>query len=152
MTGGAAAPRYARPFVATFLLVLVLCGSAAWNLWPFSSWELFSRLRTDRQSGWEAFAVDESGRARGYPTTMLPHGTRGFASFMNGFPGEPAAERNATCTAWLHDATEHTAKDTRRLRIYRLQWVLSDRRGDRAAPPHRTLAWTCSAKGARAAA
>jgi hypothetical protein len=70
---------------------------------------------------------------------------------MAGFSKRSAADRDAICAAWLRGATEQFGSGTRLLRIYRREWLLSDRRGKRAAPPHRTLAWFCTAKGAREA-
>ena len=145
------APRLARPFVALFLTVLVVCPLMGSNPWPFSNWELFSRLRSDRQTAWAAESVDSSGRERGYAFRAVPRGHRGFEVTMRGFSRRPATERNAICTEWLQGAAEHLGPSTRLLRIYRLTWRLSDRRGDRAAPPSRALAWTCNGKGARAA-
>jgi hypothetical protein len=142
-----AAPRYARPFVAVFLTALIVCALVPFNAWPFSDWELFSRLRTDRQTGWEAVAVDSAGRVRDDP--IVPYRT--FVSVANHFAGRSAAERDADCISWLHDASGRFGPGTRFVRIYRLEWLLSDRQGNRAAPRHRTLTWICSATGARAA-
>ena len=146
-----AAPRYARLFVALFLAALVVCAVAAWNFWPFSNWELFSRLRTDRQVLWAAVAVDSAGRGRNYPITSIHHGYRGFEFIAARFSQRSSADRDAICITWLRGATANYGPTTRRLRIYRLERRLSDRQGKRAAPPQRTLAWTCSTKGARAA-
>jgi hypothetical protein len=137
--------------VALFVATLVVCAVASLNLWPFSNWELFSRLRTDQQTGWKAVAVDRAGRERDYPVTSLPRGYRGFGFIIADFSKRSVAERDAICGAWLSGATEHFGSSTRLVRIYHLDWLLSDRQGDRAAPPHSTLAWTCSAKGAREA-
>ncbi len=150
-SASAGAPRSARPFVALFLATLVVCALAAWNPWPFANWELFSRLRTDQQTRWEAVAVDLAGREHHYPIASLPRGYRGFASIMADFFERSAAERDAICAAWLRGATARFGSDTRLLRINHLEWLLSDRQGSRAAPPHRALAWICTAKGARAA-
>lgn len=140
------APGYARPFVALFLAVLVLCALAAWNLWPFPAWELFSHLRTDQQAGWQALAVDRAGHARNYPIASLGHGYRGFGFIMVDFARRSVAERDAICTAWLHSATERFGPKTRLLRIYHVTWLLSDRQGNRPAPHHRILVWTCGAE------
>lgn len=148
-TPSAAAPRYARSFVALFLATLVVCPLAALNLWPFSNWELFSRLRTDQQIGWSAVAVDSAGREHGYPIASLPHGHRPFRSIIANFSGRPGAEPDAICAAWLRGATEEFGSGIRLVRIYELEWLLSDRQGRRAAPPRRILAWICSTKGAR---
>jgi len=144
----AAAPRYARPFVAVFLAALVVCALVPLNFWPFSNWELFSRLRRDEQTGWAAVAVDRTGRERVYPATSLPHGYRGFAAVLAGFSERSAAVRDAICADWLYDATERFGTGTRLVRIYRLEWELFDRHGNREAPRHRTMEWVCSTKGA----
>lgn len=134
-----------------FLTALVVCALAGFNAWPFSSWELFSRLRTDQQAGWQAVAIDRAGRGRDYRIASLPHGYQGFPFIMDDFSARSAADRDAICAVWLRGATEQFGSGTRLLRIYRLQWLLSDRQGNRAAPPDRTLAWICTAKGAREA-
>jgi len=143
------APRYAWPFVAVFLATLVVCALVPFNPWPFSDWELFSRLRTDRQSAWEAIAVESSGLRIAYPLASLPHGYRGFASTMAHFSERSAAGRDAMCETWLRTATEHLGSNTSLFRIDELSWLLSGRRGSRRAPRRRIDEWTCSAKGAR---
>lgn len=145
------APRYARPFVALFLGALVVCALAPLNAWPFSNWELFSRLRTDQQTRWEIVAVDRAGRERGYPIASLQLSYRGFVSVVANFSRRSAADRDAICVAWLRGATEQFGPSTRLVKIYHQEWLLSDRRGTRAAPPQRTLAWICTATGAREA-
>ena len=151
-TASPAAPRYARPFVAVFLAALVVCPLAGWNLWPFSAWALFSRLRTDRQTAWAAVAVDSAGRARPYRIASLAHGFEGFRVLAPGLAGRSVVDRDAICTAWLRGAVDRFGPGTRLVRIYRLEWRLSDRRGGREPPIQRTLVWTCTVKGARAPA
>jgi len=135
----AAAPRYARPFAAAFLGAVAVCGFGSFNAWPFSNWELFSRLRTDAQTSWQAAAVG----AR--PDAPVPHGYRELTSVMRGFAKLTPAEQNAICVRWTREA------GARAVLVYRFDWLLSVRQGQRAAPPHRSLAWTCTAKGAHAA-
>lgn len=149
---GAATQRHARAFVGVFLATIVVCALATWNLWPFSNWDLFSRLRTDRQTGWEALAVVGASRERAYPIASLPDGYRGFALVMSDFARDSVAQRDAVCETWLRDATRRFGLRTRRVSIFHVEWLLLDRRGNREAPPHLTLAWTCSAKGVREAA
>jgi hypothetical protein len=133
------------------LTALVVSPLAGLNPWPFSNWELFSRNRSDRQTAWAADAVDRAGREREFRFHSFPRGDRGFEVTMTDFSERSAAERDAICTAWFRSSSEQLGASTRLLRIYHLTWLLSDRRGDTAAPPDRTLAWTCSAKGAHAA-
>jgi hypothetical protein len=144
------APRFARPFVAAFLLTLVVCTLVPLNPWPFSDWELFSRLRTGRESAWEAIAVESSGRRLAYPVASLAHGYHGFASTMASFSGRSAASRNSTCEGWLRAATKQLGTNTSLFRIYEVSWLLSGRHGTHRAPRHRTLEWTCRRTGAYA--
>ena len=148
----AAAPPHARSFVAVLLATLVVCALVPLNPWPFSNWELFSRLRMDRQTGWALVVVDSTGRVHAYPVASLARGYRGLASVMTDFSRRSATERDAVCAAWLSTARERFGSSTRLVRIYRLEWLLSDRQGNRAEPPHSALAWICTGKGAREAA
>lgn len=147
----AAPPRYARRFVALFLATVISCAVFGVNAWPFSSWMLFSRLRSDRQVGWEAAAVDSAGRERTDPIAVAGHGYKGFGLIMDRFPTRAASERDAICQVWLRAATKQVDPDTRVLRIYRLDWLLSNREGRRAAPARQRLAWVCGSGGAHAA-
>jgi len=137
--------------VVLFLVTLVVCALVPLNAWPFSSWELFSRLRADRQTGWEEVAVNRSGRERADPIAPRPPRYLGFQPIIADFSGRTVAERDALCAIWLGGAIQQFGPRTRLVRIYHLDWLLSDRRGNRAAPPHRTLVWICSPKGVRAA-
>ena len=135
----ARAPRHARPFVAAFLATLVICALAPLNLWPFSNWELFSRLRSDRVSAWEAVAVEDGRPVRDFSFTSLPQAARRVTLTAGG--------RDAVCD-WLLGPRMRFGRHAGRVRIDHLERVLSVRRGGRAAPPRRTPAWTCSASEA----
>jgi len=128
-----AAPRYARPFVAAFLLAIVISALAPLNLWPFSNWELFSRLRSAQEISWEAVAVNGSGREHGYPIGAIP-----------------LRDRSRDCAEWLNAAPKPFGRGTRVVLIYRVERLLSDRDGSRAEAPRLTLAWSCSSRGTRA--
>jgi len=120
-----AAPRYARPFVAIFIGMVVVCALAPLNLWPFSNWELFSRLRGPVESSWEA-VVEHHGVVADYP--VAPH---------------------RACAPLLRSATVRFGPVTE-VRIFYVERLLSDRIGAHAEPPDRTLVATCTAKGVRA--
>ena len=121
-----AAPRYARPFVAIFVGMVVVCALAPLNLWPFSNWELFSRLRGPVESYWEAVVEDHGLVVVDY--TIRPH---------------------TACLPLLRSATARFGPATD-VRIYHVERLLSDRIGSHAAPPYRTLVATCTPKGVRA--
>ncbi len=150
LSASATVPRYARAFVVVFLSALVICTLASVNAWPFSSWRLFSSLRTDKQTSWQATAVDASGREQDYPIASIAHGYRGFGRIVSGFPKGSAARRDATCAAWLTGATKRFVPSIDFLWIYQLDWLASRRQGDRAGAPRRTLAWICDRQGLRA--
>jgi hypothetical protein len=120
-----AAPRYARPFVALFVGIVVVCALTPLNLWPFSNWELFSRLRGPVEKSWEA-VIEHRGLVVHY--TIGPH---------------------TTCASLLRDATARFGPSTD-VRIYHVEWRLSHGTGGKAAPPYRTLVAACTAKGAHA--
>ena len=120
-----AAPRYARPFVAIFIGMVVVCALAPLNLWPFSNWELFSRLRGPVESSWEA-VVKHHGVVADYP--IAPH---------------------TDCAPLLRSATVRFGPVTD-VRIFYVERLLSDRIGAHAEPPDRTLVATCTTKGVRA--
>ena len=143
-------PRYARPFVAVFLATVVACAVLGVNAWPFSNWRLFSTMASDHQTRWEATAVDPGGREVAYPISAPPHGYGGLSVVMTGFPRRSATARDTACGVWMRGATRDFGPTIDILRIYRLDWRLSVRRGLRAAPPRRTLSWVCSRQGARA--
>jgi hypothetical protein len=119
------APRYARPFVSIFVAMVVVCALAPLNLWPFSNWELFSRLRGPDQNYWEA-VVKHHGQVVDY--TIGPH---------------------TACAPLLRSATARFGPATD-VRIYHVERLLSDRVGTHAAPPDLMLVAMCSAKGVRA--
>jgi hypothetical protein len=50
---------------------------------------------------------------------------------MAAFAHLSPSARDAICDAWLNAAAEKFGPSTRLLKIYRLQWLLSDRHGDR---------------------
>lgn len=120
------APRYARPFVAVFVGMLVLCALVPLNLWPFSNWELFSRLRGPVESSWHAVVIEPNGQARDY--SIPPR---------------------SACAPLLRTATLRFGPVTG-VRIYHVEQRLSGGDGVHAASLHQTLVATCTAKGARA--
>jgi hypothetical protein len=121
-----AAPRYARPFVAAFVGMVVVCALAPLNLWPFSNWELFSRLRGPVETFREA-VVEHHGRVV-VDYTIGPH---------------------TACVPLLRNATARFGPATD-VRIYQVKRLLSDRTEAHAAAPSRTLVATCTTKGVRA--
>lgn len=136
-----AVPRWARPFVAVLLVVLVVCALAGIEAWPFTGWELFSRLRPERVAAFEVTVVDASGVERLMPFDRLPYAYRGSVQILGGLETLSAAEQRAVCAAWKQAASEEIGPVTE-LRIYRTERSL-DRRSGRSIPPERTLLRKC---------
>jgi hypothetical protein len=86
--------------VAAFLIgALVVCAAASTEAWPFSGWELFSRIRQADQRGWLATMTVE-GAERPIVFKDLPRGFRGALHVMQGFPSLSLSERDAVCASW----------------------------------------------------
>jgi hypothetical protein len=155
--GGAAtedeksAPWFARPFVVAFLGVLLVCPLFSVEAWPLTSFRLFSHLRHDEQTSWQAFGVDGRSREVRYPVASLGQGFRGFVFEMRTFAARSPNERDALCETWLEGARRAMpGHDVKTVRLYQTHWLLSRRRGRRALPPTRTLRYVCLPRGARA--
>jgi hypothetical protein len=112
--------------VAAFVGMVVVCALAPLNLWPFSNWELFSRLRGPVESHWEA---------------VVEHRGLVVVDYTIG--------AHTSCAPLLRSATARFGPATD-VRIYHVKRLLSDRIDAHAAPSHRTLVAKCTAKGVRA--
>ena len=140
-------PRLARPFVAVLLAAMVACAVFAWEPWPLTSFRLFSTLRADEQSAWEATTVDRDGKELPYPLGGEDHGFRGFPFTMTEFAGAAEGRRDELCRTWVDAAPMLVGREAEEVRIYRRTWRLSEREGDRALPGERALVYVCTSEG-----
>lgn len=110
----------AAPWVAALLVAsLVVCAVTRVEAWPFTSLELFSRVRTSEQHGWvatEAVGGDE----HLVPFGELPRGFHRSGHVLQRFPAMSHGERRAVCEAW-HDALTalHPGRPAEAIRVYR---------------------------------
>ncbi|HYZ02061.1 MAG TPA: hypothetical protein VFA92_11255 [Candidatus Binatia bacterium] len=138
------APRWARWFVWSFLAALLVCGVVGIDAWPLTGFRLFSHLRYDHQTEWQAFAVRTDGSEARLRLARFPGGYNGFPLVMRNFESRSPGERSDMCRAWL--AAASGLRDSAvAIRIYVVDRRLEPRHGRRAASvPRRTLAYTCA--------
>lgn len=138
----APAPRWARWFVSAFLALFVVCGVAGLEAWPLTGWRLFADARQARQPGFQAVTVDRAGRETPIPFRGLPVGYHGDVQVLKSFGGLPRDRQAAVCQAWA-EAVRTRGGEVAEVRIYQTLTDVSQRLGDRGAPPARTLRYTC---------
>jgi hypothetical protein len=143
VTEGEPVAPWARRFVWAFLAVFVIAGAFGIEAWPLTGWRLFADARTATQASFEAFTVDAAGRERPIPFGDLPVRFRGNVQVLKAYPDLRPSQQAAVCSAWA-DAVRARGVEVREVRIYRVQVDVSKRVGRRAAPPRRTLRWTCA--------
>ena len=144
------APRWARWFVGVYLALFVVCGVAGLEAWPLTGWRLFADARQARQPGFEAVTVDRAGRETPIPFPDLPAGYRGNVQILKGFARLPAGRQAAVCQAWA-EVVRDRGGEVAEVRIYQTVTDVSQRSGDRGAPPARVLRFTCRPGSADAA-
>jgi hypothetical protein len=137
------APRWARVFVWSFLATFVVCGVVGIEAWPFTGFRLFSHLRYEHQTEWQAFAVSPEGRESRLRLSRFPGGYNGFPLIMKSFTSRGPRDRADMCQAWAVAAYGLRGR-TLAIRIYAIDRHLEPRQGHApAAPPIRALAYTC---------
>lgn len=121
-----------------FLAVLVLCGVASIDAYPFSAFKLFSSLRTDERVSWEIVGVDADGDEETIELGELPAGYRTTTIVLRHFPSMEPAERDDVCEAWA-DGARAGGLEVEFVRVYERARTL---RPD-APPAQRRLRWEC---------
>jgi hypothetical protein len=144
----AVVPRRTRWFVWAFLVAFVVCGLAGIEAWPLTGFRLFSHLRHVEAITWERTVIGPDGRERPITFARLPDGYRSFVLVVKTFPSKTKSEQDDMCRDWVTGLRGMDPAVTG-MRVYRLDQSLLPRDGDRpAAPPARTLLFTCSDRGA----
>jgi hypothetical protein len=134
-------PRFARPFVALLIAAMVASAVFLWEPWPLTSFRLFSHVRTDEQSSWQATVVEPNGNELAYPL--------GFA--MADFVRGNAERRNELCRTWVSAAPQVVDQRVVAVRLYERRWLLSRRSDDHALPGATRQRFTCTRRRATGA-
>ena len=131
-------PRLARPFVALLVAAMVASAIFVWEPWPLTSFRLFSHVRHDEQTAWEATAVAPDGEELDYAVAAQSRGLRGFGFAMAEFAAAGPGRQDELCRAWLEAAPDAVGEDVTEVRLYWRSWKLSERSeraGSRGHPP-----------------
>lgn len=140
-------PRFARPFVAVLITAMLASALFVWEPWPLSSFRLFSHLRYDEQTSWQAIAVTRGGEELDLPLASSPQGFRGFGFVMAEFVDADSRRRDELCRTWIAAAPGIIDRPVAEVRLELRRWRLSQRRRDRALPGERELVYTCTTEG-----
>ena len=129
-------------FVRIFLAVTLACAVLGLEAWPFTGFRLFSSLRTESQTVWQADAVGALGRETLVDFNSLPRAYQGFPLLMPGMSSLSSQEQTATCEAFLQELRSRDPSVSA-LRIYKQSWQELPRSGSRPAQTSRTLVYGC---------
>jgi len=144
-------PRLSRAFVLILLTCMIASALFVWEPWPFTSFRLFSHVRTDEQTAWGATIVEADGTTMPYPIDSLDEGLRNFSFRVAEFIGADQQRRDELCRVWVSAAPDVVDGPVTAVRLYQRQWLVSDRDGDRALPGTETPMFTCTRSGVSSA-
>ena len=129
--------------VVLFLGFFVVCGVGNREVWPFTGWRLFSRVRTGTEVGWQATVLDGQRTETPIEFGALPRGFHGSAAVLRGFPRLSPAERLGVCGAWA-GALRARGLDVSEIRVYRTVTTIPLGRDRATTRTSRTLRYTCA--------
>jgi hypothetical protein len=126
--------------VWTLLAAVLVCGVVDVEAWPFSSFHLFSQVRTPHTVSYRVIVLDRAGRERPVSFGEFPSGFRGLNLDLGGAAAS-LDEQEALCGAMLVGARS-SRPDAVLVRVYTVDRDLSKRVG-RSSPRTSHLAFTC---------
>jgi hypothetical protein len=121
----------AKRWLRVYLLVLLAIGFTSTEVWPLTSFHLFSSLRHRHRTAWQIVSVDAEGDETTVHLSELPIVYHQSALQLDDFGGWPQERRDEYCDAWV-GALRDQDRPARWIRIYRSRFdVIDDRRVDR---------------------
>jgi hypothetical protein len=134
-------PRWARPWVWTLLVAVLVCGVTGLEAWPFSAFRLFSQVRTPHVLSYRLAIVDHTGAERSVPLHALPAGFRGLNLDLADAAAGVPADRRALCDA-IAGGARRLGGDVSVVRVYAVDRDLS-RPVDRTSGATSHLMFSC---------
>lgn len=125
---------WSRRFAYLYLGAFLLCGVFGLEVWPLTGWRMFCNLRPRRQSAFQVMRISAGGAEAPVSFAALGAGFQGNVQVLNAFASLSSDQKLAVCRVWAESLRDHHL-EVAGLRIYRLEWDVSHRRGARAAPP-----------------
>lgn len=115
-----------RAVSVAYLLAFVVVATIGAEVWPMSSFELFSRARTGERVALEVEAIGADGSAGEVSRAELIEVDRGAPEVLSGLRARPEAEQVAVLRRWMIDTGRIDAVGST------VSWVTRrfDRRGD----------------------
>ncbi len=135
---GVRPPVWAGPVAGLLLgaMVVAFVVPVRFELWPLTSWELFSRPRASEQAGYQVEVVATDGTTSPLPFDRLGRGHRHWRAFAVTLPAATPAERDRRCRSWATAAVGVLgAEGVAEVRVLRVV----KRAADRAADPPRIV-------------
>jgi hypothetical protein len=121
----------AKRWLRAYLLLLLAIGFTSTEVWPLTSFHLFSSLRDRERSAWQVVSVDAAGEEATVHLSELPIVFQQSALQLDDFGGWSQDRRDEYCDAWVL-ALRDEGRRTRWIRVYRARYdVIDDRRVDR---------------------
>lgn len=116
-----------RALVRIYLAVLAIVGFTSMELWPLTSFHLFSQVRHREDSRWRVVAAMPDGKEEAVQFHQLPIAFRQTYLQIGDFRKWSSGRRDKFCDAWV-DALNDQGSDARWIRIYQARYDVVDGR------------------------
>lgn len=119
-------PRPARAFIRFFLVLIVLVGITGTEIWPLTSFHLFSAIRTERRTGWTLMGVNDDGSEIELKVGKLPPVFHYTTTQIGKFNEWPRSRRDEVCDAWAETFNERFGYSVQYIQIFKMTYDVRD--------------------------